>query len=95
MSVISTGTDPAVTECCKVIVSGSVVKTYSVQGPVQLSKIHELAGAQGIKEYTAHGGQPIKELAESDFPFAGDIVVREHNEAKLMELILHVVHMLG
>jgi hypothetical protein len=82
MSVITTQTEPIVAECCKVIVSGSVVKTYSVAGPVPLSKINELAGAQGIKEYTAFGGSPMRELAEGSFPFSGDIVVREHNEAK-------------
>ena len=83
MSIIQTErpTD-VVAQCCKVIVSGSEVKSYSLQGPIALSKIHELARLQHINSYTVVGGSPLKEIAESEFPFNGDVVVREHNEAK-------------
>jgi hypothetical protein len=88
MSVIETSNDDtkSVNKENTVTVIGGDVKQIRVCGAVQLADVHKYARESGISRFQVFSPRTslrdARGLDTGDFPFDGNIVIQEHNEAK-------------
>lgn len=55
-------------------------ETVTVDGDVSADDIKTAAEERGIKRFTPHDADTGHELDRDDFPYDGDVEVREYNE---------------